>query len=375
MDLNINNVINISVLQAGAGAGAYNTSNLALFTREASEASFGTDGYKIYLGPGEVATDFGTDSDTFKMANAVFSQQPNILANRGYLVVIEFDGALETIGEAITRTQDLVQYFGIISAELVSEADGKAAAAIVQPLNKILGVVSRTPADIAADGYFDDIRISGFDKTRCFYHAVDNDTDALLMLASFFGRAFSTNFAGSNTTTSMHLKDLRGVLPGNMNQTDLNAAQLAGADVYISIQGVAKTFTSGANEFFDDVYNKAWFVGSLEIEGFNFLAQTSTKITQTENGMDALKSVYRRVCEQGVVNQYLAPGSWTIPDTFGNQADFFDNIAERGYYIFSQPVSQQASSAREAREAPLVQIAVKQAGAIHSSSVIVNINK
>ena len=88
MDLNINNVINISVSASQAGLGAYNTSNLALFTREPYAGSFGADGYKIYLGPNDVETDFGSDSVTYKQALAAFSQQPNILLGGGYFVVI-----------------------------------------------------------------------------------------------------------------------------------------------------------------------------------------------------------------------------------------------------------------------------------------------
>jgi hypothetical protein len=379
MDLNISNVINISVSQTPSGVGAYNTSNLALFTNDPFESSFGDDGYKIYLGPAEVATDFGTDSDTYKMANALFSQQPNILANRGYLVVIPFEDnpyTTETLDEAITRTSDLVQYFGIMSASLVDETDGKAAAAVVQPLNKMLMLVSRTSADLDELGYFDDIKDSGFDQTRCLFYGADNDTDALLMMAAYAGRAFSTNFAGSNTTQTMHLKDLIGVVADpTMTQTLLNKAQAAGVDVYASIQGVAKVFTSGENGFFDDVYNLQWIAGALEVAGFNVLAQTSTKIPQTEGGMDTLKGAYRAVCEQGVTNQFLAPGSWNNPTTFGIQEDLFNNIEERGYYIYSQPVSQQLPTEREARQAPLIQIALKYAGAIHSSTVIVNINR
>ena len=102
MDLNINNVINISVAQAGQGVGQYNTSNLAIFSHETPDPVF-ADGFKIYLEPSEVGVDFGTDSVTYKMALAVFSQQPNILANGGYLVVIPLL-VDETIGEAVSRT-------------------------------------------------------------------------------------------------------------------------------------------------------------------------------------------------------------------------------------------------------------------------------
>ena len=470
-NLSIENVINISVSQAGQGAGEYNTSNLAIFTEEAYEASFGSDGYKIYLEPSEVATDFGTSSKTYAKALSVFSQQPNILAGGGYLVVIpmqkesqtisfdavpdagsfvvtydgndsaaiahdddaaaiqailrnvegleqvnvtgtyaagftiELDGvygdisnlvtgtntltasavavnitvtedeAGETLAEAVTRSLTLVEYFGLMVTQILDQAALEATAAVIQPLNKIGFFGSNISADLDADGKFDDIRQAGYDKCRCLYYG-GTESQVYKFVSAYAGRALSTNFDGANTTQTMHLKDLIGVTPdSSMTQTLLNKAKDAGADVYISIQGVSKTFTSGANGFFDDVYNLLWYVGALEIAGFNVLAQTGTKIPQTENGLDSLKSAYRSVCERAVTNQFVAAGSWNSPTTFGIQEDFFENVSQRGYYIYSVPVAQQSVSDREARVAPLVQIAIKYAGAIHSSSVIVNINK
>ena len=473
MNLSIENVVNVSVSQVGQGVGEYNTSNLAVFTEEAYDSiSFGSDGYKIYLEPSDVATDFGSSSETYKSALAVFSQQPNILAGGGYLVAIpliveqqlvafsaaptagacvftygvlnsasvafndslsviegkikaisgldqvkvtgsfaagftvKFFGiygnataltitsntlvngitpitetvttpvASETLAAAITRTEAVVQYFGLMATLKLSEADLLAAAAVIQPLNKIGFFGSNEAIDLDPSEKFDLVRSASFYKTRCLFYG-DNDVSKLIvMVASYAGRALSTNFNGSNTTQSMHLKDLSGVVAdATMTQTLLNKALAAGVDTYISIQGVSKTFTSGLNRFFDDVYNLQWFIGSIQIAGFNVLAQTSTKIAQTENGVDSLKSAYRKVCEQAVTNQFLAPNSWTSPNTFGVQADFFANILERGYYIYSLPVALQLPSARENRDAPIVQIAVKYAGSIHSSDVIVNINR
>lgn len=473
MDLSINNVINISVSQPGQGVGLYNTSNTAIFTEEVPGAGFGLLGYKIYLSSSEVATDFGSASKTAKMAQAVFSQQPNILANNGYLVVItmnaevqsiafddipvtgsfvlnygllataainfddtaaevqtklralaglekvvvtggvgvglqvEFEGvygplslltvsantletsapapvtvtvALETAGEkyseAITRAEGLVQFFATMPTLIESQVEMLETAAVVQAMNKIGATVSRTSADIAPGGKLDLLRSGSFDQYRGLYYGGASDMEALVMMASYVGRAFSTNFSGSNTTQTMHLKDLIGIQPDpSMTQTLLNQAQDAGVDVYVSIQGVAKVFCSGANEFFDNVYNLQAFVGALKVAEFNVLAQTSTKIAQTEQGIDSLKSASRLVCEQYVSNQFLAPGQWTSPTTFGNQADLLANIEQRGYYIYSLPVAKQSAVDREARLAPLIQIAIKYAGAVHKSNIIVNINK
>lgn len=375
MELDIANVINISVAEAQTGIGAYNTSNLAIFTEETAADSFGDDGFKIYLSPSDVATDFGTDSKTYKQALAVFSQQPNILAGGGYLVVIKKD-PMETYAAAITRTEGLVQYFGLINQVILSDAPLLAAAAVVQTLNKIMFIVQHDEAELEPGETLDQLRTGGYTQTRGLYYGEgDDETDSLLFMAAYAGRALSTNFEGSNTTSTMHLKDIKTIQPDlTLTQTLLTKALAAGADTYPSLQGVPKVYCSGTNHFFDQVYNLRWIVGALQVAGFNYLATTSTKIPQTEGGMNGLKGAYRKICEQGVTNQYLAPGSWQSPDTFGNLQDFYDNISQRGYYIFSIPITQQSQTAREARQAPLIQIAVKEAGAIHSSSVIIFVN-
>ena len=103
-NLSITNVVNISVATAQTGVGAYNTSNLALFSDEPFVGSFGSLGYQIYLSPQQVAVDFGTSSKTYQMAVAVFSQQPNILSGGGYLVVIPLVTAVQTLALSAVAT-------------------------------------------------------------------------------------------------------------------------------------------------------------------------------------------------------------------------------------------------------------------------------
>jgi hypothetical protein len=90
--------------------------------------------------------------------------------------------------------------------------------------------------------------------------------------------------------------------------------------------------------------------------------------------MAGLRTAYTAALLQGVTNGYMAPGKWTLPFTFGDPADYDANITAFGYYLISQPVKDQSVSDRNARKAPLVQGAVKEAGAIHSSSVIIYVN-
>jgi hypothetical protein len=442
--LPVSNIINISVALGNLGINAYNTSNLLLMTADAPNGTFPSAGYQIYLTPAGVATDFGTASTTYQMANAVFSQTPNILAGGGYLVVatylaptsgitattnsttsltalssttgIEVGDSVtgtgipagtyvtaisgttvtmsqaatasasgvsvtftETLNSAIVRTNPLFQYFGVMSASILGQADLLAAAATVQAMNKILFAVGDTSADIATGGKLDLLRSGGLTQTRGLYYGDTSGSpagiNALLFQAAYAGRGLSVNFNGSNTALTMNLKTLNTIQPDpTMTQTLYTAASTAGADVYVSLQGTSCVVSFGANDYFDNQYNLQWLAGALQVAGFNYLASTSGKIPQTEDGMTGLKGAYRAVLEQGKTNGMIAPGSWTSATTFGDQAKFLSNIQNVGYYIYSQPVALQAQSARAARQAPVIQVALKYQGAVHSSSVIVNVN-
>ena len=375
-DLSLSNVITISVSEAQTGVGAFNTSNIAIFSIETPVSGFGSLGYNIYLEPSLVGQHFGTNSITYKMANAVFSQQPNILAGGGSLIIIPLQSSgTEELSDAITRTEGLVQYCGVITTQILSQSDMLAAAAVIQPLNKIAAFVSRTATDVNPGGMLDLLRTEGYTQSRGLFYGGATDLSALLFMAAYMSKGMSVDFTGSNTTNTLHLKDLVGVTADpSMTQTLLASCVAAGVDTYVSLQGVAKIFCSGLNSFFDSVYNLMYFVGALEVAGFNYLAQSATKIPQTEAGMDGLKGAYRAVCEQSVNNAYAAPGVWTSATTFGNQEDFLANISQAGYYIYSAPISQQLPTDRLARKSPLVQVALKEAGALHSASIIVNIN-
>jgi hypothetical protein len=487
--LPVTTVINVSVATPQQGLGQYNTSNLAIFSRETYAATFGTLGYKIYLDPSGVATDFGSSSNTFAMANAVFSQQPNILNGSGYLVIIPYlsgaqtgvdtisfpgipatgtfeltynsnsttalawnasaatiqtalrlvsglssvtvTGAIptagnptstlvvtfvgvsglqlpltvtsdsledansvaitplvtltvpgstaETLDQAILRTENLIQYFGVTTAEIPSQAVTLAAAAVIQSLNKVCFFTSFSTADVAPGGTLDLIRSGGFKQSRAVPYFETNallqPTSSLVYEAGYAGLGLSTNFNGSLTTQTMNLKSLVGDQPDpGMSVTLYNECQSAGADVYASIQGVPKIIISGANDFYDNQYNLQWFVGAVEVAYFNALATVATKIPQTESGMTTVKTSIRVVCEQAVNNGFIAPGSWNSATFFGDQVDLIANIAQRGYYIYSSPVSQQLQAVRVTRAAPLIQIAIKYAGAIQSGTVVIYVN-
>lgn len=371
--LPITEIINVSVSQTPVGLGAFNVNNVGYFTTGAFLSNPGSDVFRSYTSAASVGTDFGTGTETYQQAVAFFSQVPNVLNGGGQLIIFP-RVSTETLDAAILRCLNLAFFVGIISDFYPTiSSGGLTLANDVQAYgNKILMLPSATYSDVA--GAFSAIQAAGNYATRCLYLST-SALAARLFAAAYAGRGFATNFLESNGTLTMNLKQLATILPDEtITQTQYNAMLVAGVDFYTDIAGFPCVISTGGNRYFDQVYNQIWFVSALQVAGFNALAQVDGKIPQTEPGMSVLKSAYRAVCDQSVANEYVAPGAWTSPNTFGNQSDFISNILQKGYYIYSSPVNLQSAAVRATRVAPLVQIAIKEAGAIQSSNVVVNIN-
>lgn len=452
MSISINNIINISVQESPVGLGDFNVNNLALFTSDDFLSNADGDFFRVYTSALDVGADFGTDSETYEQALAVFSQQPNILAGGGNLIIFPafsassidtvtvaaggsgykvgdvlgvvqtgagygfvtvstvYGGVVtavtvtqggigysaasglateggsgtgctitisavttETLPEALARVVDLIFFVGIISTDYPAKGAMKDVADDIQAYgNKILFLPSADQTVINAD--FTDIADAADNNTRCLFYSV-SALDARLFAAAYAGRGMCVNFDGSETAITMNLKTLTTILSDSgISQTLYNLCNTAGVDCYPSFGGVPGVASNGANKYFDEVFNLIWFVSQLTVNGFNALKLVGTKIPQTEAGVSVLVGAYRQVCEAALNNGYIAPGIWTSPNTFGDQVAFLQNIIQRGYYIYSGPVALQSASDRSDRKAPLIQIAIKEAGAVQSSSVIVNIN-
>jgi hypothetical protein len=273
----------------------------------------------------------------------------------------------ESLKDCILRTYQATWYFGIVADVIPTDAELPGLAAIVQSLDKILFYGEHDTAKV--NGIMATLTGSGYTNTRGLLYTT-SDNDAMDFAAAYASRALSVDFTGDATVITMHLKTLTGFTgdPG-LTETIVTAAQNAGVDVYVNFGTAAgSVFTSGANEFFDQVYVGLALKFAIKVAGFNFLSGTSTKIPQTEIGMNGLKAAYRKVMKAFVTNGAFAPGAWN-GTTFGDPEDFIRNIGDVGFYIFSSPIANQSQAVRATRAAPLVQIAAKSAGAIHSSNV------
>lgn len=370
--LSIANVVTVSVANPPAGLSAYKINNLAYFTKE--EPIVSITNYAIYLDPEDVATDWGVGSETYQAALKIFAQEPNILDGDGALIICPMDVA-DTLTTMLAKIGALIFFGGALYGGYApNDAEILAGANAFQAAKKMLFASQNLATSMDGGGIFNTIQAANLSYCRMLLYTV-GAVDARLMACAYASRAMSVDFSGSNTTLTMHLKDLVGVTPDpGITQTILNTCGTIGVDVYVYVGPLPKVFTSGGNTFYDQVYGTLWLIFALQVAGFNALATTFTKVPQTEPGMSIIRNAYIGVCQLAVTNGFVAPGSWNSPQLFGNPDSLRKNILERGFYVYSAPVNQQPQVDREDRKAPLVQIALKLGGAIHSTSVIVYIN-
>lgn len=281
--------------------------------------------------------------------------------------------ATGSLADAIDSAKEQVTFGGVLTTQFLDDTTLLAQAQAIEGKDVVFYNELQSLKDIAVTGAAN--KAAGNSKTRLLAYSMGAE-EAKVAVATYATIAQSVNFVATDTANTLNLKPLTGVAPDiNLNDTYVLSANSNGVDIYGNTGGYGCVYSNNNNGYTDDVVNALRLVKDLEVAGFNYLRQTNTKIPQTEKGMTGLKSAYAEVCERFVNNGVAAPGSWNTAIPFGNPELFRENIEKRGYYIYSLPIARQSQEEREARRAPIVQIGVKLASAIHFSSVIVVIEE
>jgi hypothetical protein len=185
------------------------------------------------------------------------------------------------------------------------------------------------------------------------------------------------NFNGENTAQNLNMKEFTAITPDDLTQTEISNAQKVGLSVYVPFKGgiVSKVLESGANDFGDNRYNLIAFENSVQTAVFNLLGGTATKIPQTIRGINQILDTVEAVSQRFVRVGVFGPGEWSSPDSFGDIGVFKRSIRDKGFYWLAGSLATQPQADREARKSPVIQGAVKLAGAINKVDIIVFVNK
>ena len=196
--------------------------------------------------------------------------------------------------------------------------------------------------------------------------------------ASLAARLSSWNPSAPASLPTAKFKTLPGRAPDIVNTTQKRELDRKNVNHYSPVGGVnilAEGTTLKPGSWIDVVLWLDWFVDAVRTDVFDLLATTPTRVPQTEDGEAALEDVVSQVCEQGVANGGIAPGTVSstlaalIRQKSGNAE--FDGTLSTGYYINIPPFATQAQNDREQRRATPMFIGLKGSGAIHSAEIAI----
>jgi len=254
------------------------------------------------------------------------------------------------------------------------DADHLAVAAYIQAaaLAHVYGV-STTSTQVLDSTVTNDIaselKAGLYTRSFCQYSAIP------YAVASFFGRAFTVNFAANNSPITLMYKQEPGVVPETLTSQQANTLIAKRCNFFVNYNNGTAILQNGVMSgpaFFDEIHGTDWLQNNIQTNVWNLLYTSPTKVPQTDPGTHLIVTTVEASCAAAVNNGLVAPGQWNSAG-FGTlkQGDFLP----KGYYVYAPPVASQAQADREARKSVPIQVAVKLAGAIHSVDVIVNVNR
>lgn len=285
--------------------------------------------------------------------------------------------AAETLLAAVTALADKsTDWYGLyVAATGVADADHVAVAGFIEGTgnSRIYGVT------ITSTTVLDPVNTSDLASTlkglgykRTFVQYSGSNAHAA---ASIFGRAFTVDFQGSNTTLTIKFKQEPGVTAEDLTTSQAATLKAKNCNAFVAYQNGTAIVQEGVmvnGYFFDEVHGTDWLQNDVQTAVYNLLFTSTTKIPQTDAGINRIVATVESRLAQAVVNGLVAPGVWTA-DGFGalNSGD----TLSKGFYVYAAPVATQSAADRQARKAPLIQCAIKLAGAVHFVNVQINVNR
>lgn len=285
--------------------------------------------------------------------------------------------AAESLVDAVAKMMDMSgDWYGLIVAATAADSDIEAAADLIAAsgnTSRIMGITTQSTSvldplvtnDIAS-------KLKSKSNNRAF---VQYSSSTPYAAAAAFGRAFTVNFQGQNTTITLKFKQEVGVSPEILSGTQAKALADKNCNVFAQYDNDTAILQEGVMAggwFFDERHGLDWLQNDVQTAVYNVLYTSTTKVPQTDAGVARLTSTVEKRLDQAVTNGLVAPGQWN-GDAIGaiNNGD----VLTSGYYVYAPKVDTQSQADREAREAPVIQAAIKLAGAIHFADIIISVNR
>jgi len=375
--LPVSNVVNVDIIMSPSAATGRNFGSLLILGT--STVIPITERVRLYSSLDDIGNDFGVSSPEYLAATAFFGQSPKptqvYIGRWAKTLATGETGEAETALQAVNAALGYTNWYGLelADSDAISDADILSVAGAIEAstASRVFGVTTAEP-DALVSNATDDIaaKLKAANYSRTF---VQYSTSSKYASVSLFGRAFTVNFSGNNTAITLKFKQEPGITYETLTTSQAAALDSKNCNVYVYYANDTAIIQQGVmanGDFFDERHGLDWLQDYIQTNLFNLLYTSTTKIPQTEVGVTRLITNVESSLEQAANNGLVAPGVWNGGDL--GQISSGDTLT-KGYYVYATPLTQQSQADREKRKSPLIQCAIKLAGAIHYADVQVNV--
>lgn len=178
----------------------------------------------------------------------------------------------------------------------------------------------------------------------------------------------------ANSSYTLGLKELPGVLPDEFTSLQVNNIEKNNGNVYINRGLYYNMYESGkvfSGAWYDEIIQLDRLVNDIQLNIMDLL-YNSPKLPQTEGGLAQILASIDGACQKAVRIGFIAPGQWTANPILNlNTNDYLP----MGYLIQADSFESQSKADRAARKAPAIYLALKLAGSIQSVVVRIDVNR
>lgn len=254
--------------------------------------------YKTYLDLATVKADYGETTEEYKAAAAIWAQGDYAPAE--IAIARQKTGTEpETVSDVLERLLKEDWYFLITTTTAQADVDEFAAAIEADDTREYFARSSDLAAVLT-------MKAKNYSRTTAFYHkTITNYPEAALI-----GRVGSAP-VGSVT---WKFKDLKGIEPLDLTNTELNEIHAAGAITYVTKAGRNQTSEGKtlSGEWIDVIHSKDYITFNIEY-AIQILFVDSDKVSFDNTGIAQLESVTRNVLRQAFQQKMIAQDDDGLP--------------------------------------------------------------
>ena len=316
---------------------------------------------------GLLADGFAATTEAYKAAQKYFgaSPAPSRLLVSCYPTSETPVQALDTV---LDQTAD---FYGIALADTVTDENililETHIAGLAKPAMLFIPLIG-TPANVVAeDSLLDKLNRKASRRTIATYATATSDAAAVM------GTAMGQQLAHAASAFSLCYKTINGITPSTLTQSQVDAIEALGGNVYITRGYTHHLFEKASTPSgyrYDEILYLDMIAEDLQNAAVTLLAENPDKLPQTDDASAQFINVFSSILMTYTTRGVLATAAWRGAAVGTLQAgDYLEN----GFLLWADSYDNQSEADRAAHKAVPIQAALTLAGSLESVVITVNV--